>query len=100
MAVLGAVRIAGVAVPLLHQLVGALAVAAFLYAPMKVLERRGQDAHDAGWRFDRLGADLAWALFACAAILPPFTLAFWWFVGELPRLRPEIAMRLSPYLGA
>jgi membrane protease YdiL (CAAX protease family) len=100
MAVLAAVRIAGLAVPFLHQLVGALAVAAFLYAPVKLLERRGQDAHDAGWRFDRLGGDLAWALLACAAVLPPFTLAFWWFVRELPRLPPQIASLLAPYAGA
>src|SRR2546421_6472190 len=100
MAVLGAVRIAEVAVPFLHQLVGALAAAAFLYAPVKPLERRGQDAHDAGWRFDRLGADLGWALLACAVILPPFTLAFSWFVRELPHLPPELATRLAPYVGA
>ena len=100
MAVLAAVRIAGVAVPFLHQLVGALAVAAFLYAPVKPLERRGQDAHDAGWRFDRLGADLGWALLACAVILPPFTLAFSWFVRELPRLPPELGTRVAPYVGA
>jgi len=100
MAVLAAVRIAGLAVPFLHQLVGALAVAAFLYAPVKLLERRGQDAHDAGWRFDRLGGDLAWALLACAVVLPPFTLAFWWFVRELPRLPPQIASLLAPYAGA
>ena len=95
MAVLAAVRIAGLAVPFLHQLVGALAVAAFLYAPVKPLERRGQDAHDAGWRFDRLGGDLAWALIACAAVLPPFTLAFWWFARELPRLPPQIASQIG-----
>ena len=58
MGVLAAVRIAGLAVPVLHQLVGALAVAAFLYAPVKPLERRGQDAHDAGWRFDRFGKEI------------------------------------------
>lgn len=100
MGVLAAVRIAGLAVPFLHQLVGALAVAAFLYAPIRPLERRGQDAHDAGWRFDRVRADLGWALFACAVILPPFTVAFWWFVHELPRLPPEIAARIAPYVGA
>ncbi len=100
MGVLAAVRIAALAVPFLHQLVGALAVGAFLYAPVKLLERRGQDAHDAGWRFDRLGADLGWALLACAIILPPFTLAFTWFVRELHRLPPELATRLAPYVGA
>jgi membrane protease YdiL (CAAX protease family) len=100
MGVLAAVRIAGLALPALYQLVGALAVAAFLYAPVKLLERRGQDAHDAGWRFDRIGADAGWALLACAAILPPFTLGFWWFVRELPRLPPHVAALLAPYVGA
>jgi membrane protease YdiL (CAAX protease family) len=97
---LAAVRIAGLAVPVLHQLVGALAVAAFLYVPAKLLERTGQDAHDAGWRFDRLRADAGWALLVCAVILPPFTLGFWWFVHELPRLPPDIATRLAPYVAA
>jgi len=100
MGVLVAVRIAGIAVPVLHQIVGALAVAAFLYAPITRLERRGQDAHDAGWRFDRLGADLGWALLACAIILPPFTLAFSWFVRELPRLPPRMVALVTPYVGA
>src|ERR671936_1317495 len=84
MGVLIAVRIAGIAVPVMHQLVGALAVGAFLYAPVKPLERRGQDAHDAGWRFDRLPADAGWAALACAAILPPFTVAFAAFLRVLP----------------
>jgi uncharacterized protein len=100
MGVLVAVRVAGVAIPIVHQLVGAVAVAAFLYAPVKPLERRGQDAHDAGWRFDRLRADVGWALLACAIILPPFTLAFWWFVRELPRLPPHVAAVVAPYVGA
>ena len=100
MGVLVAVRVAGVAIPVVHQLVGAVAVAAFLYAPVKPLERRGQDAHDAGWRFDRLRADVGWALLACAIILPPFTLAFWWFVRELPRLAPHVAAVVAPYVGA
>jgi len=100
MGVLVAVRIAGIAVPVLHQLVGALAVAAFLYAPMKPLERRGQDPYDAGWRFDRIRADVGWALLACAILLPPFTFAFWWFVRELPRFPPQVAALLAPYVGS
>src|SRR5207302_10188779 len=48
----------GLFVPVVRSLVGALAVAAFLYVPARMLERRGQDPHDAGWRFDRLGSDL------------------------------------------
>jgi membrane protease YdiL (CAAX protease family) len=100
MGVLVAVRIAGIAVPLLHQLVGALAVAAFLYAPIRPLEKRGQDAHDAGWRFDRIGADALWALLVCAIILPPFTLAFSWFVRELPRFPPQYTSLIAPYVVA
>jgi CAAX protease family protein len=97
---LAAVRVAALAIPILSQIVGALGVALFLYAPIRPLERRGQDAHDAGWRFDRVGADVGWALLACAVVLPPFTLGFSWFVHELPRLSPELASRLAPYVGA
>jgi membrane protease YdiL (CAAX protease family) len=100
MGALAAVRIATLALPVLHGVVGALAVAAFLYAPIKPLERRAQDPHDAGWRFDRAGSDVAWALLACAVILPPFTLGFWWFVRELPRLPPHVASLLAPYVGS
>jgi len=97
---LAAIQVAALAVPVLRQIVGAVAVGAFLYAPVRPLERRGQDAHDAGWRFDRLRADLGWALVACAVILPPFTLGFVWFVHELPRLPPAIGSRLAPYIGS
>ena len=100
MGVLVAVRLAGIAIPVLHQIVGALAVGAFLYAPIKRLELRGQDAHNAGWRFDRLGSDVAWALIVSAIVLPPFTLAFSWFVRELPRFPPQITSLVAPYVGA
>jgi membrane protease YdiL (CAAX protease family) len=100
MALLAVVRVAGVALPFLGQVVGALAVAAFLYVPIRFLEKRGQDAHDAGWRFDSFGKDAAWALLACAVILPPFTLSFGWFVRELPQLPPWIAGRIAPYASA
>ena len=100
MGVLVAVRLAGIAIPVLHQIVGALAVGAFLYAPIKRLEARGQDAHDAGWRFDSLGTDVGWALIVSALILPPFTLAFSWFVRELPRFPPQITSLVAPYVGA
>lgn len=94
---LALVQALGLAVPLLHQAVGALAVAAFLYAPTLALERRGQDAHDAGWRFDRLGTELAWSLGACAVVLPLFSLAFAGFVHVLPLLPGRSFF--APYLG-
>jgi membrane protease YdiL (CAAX protease family) len=99
LASLAVLRLLGLAVPLLHQLVGAVAVAAFLWAPMRMLERRGEDARDAGWRFDRLGLDVGLALLACAVILPPFALLFAWFVDALPRLPPAQARLLAPYVG-
>src|SRR3954468_8072577 len=95
---LAAIQVAGLAVPILHQLVAAAAVAAFLWVPLRMLERRGQDAHDAGWRFDRLGADVGNALVACLIILPPFVLAFSWFAGELGTLPPSQARLLAPYV--
>ncbi len=56
---LAAVEVVGLAVPFLRGMVGALAVAAFLYAPMRFLERRGQDARDAGWRFGQVAGNAA-----------------------------------------
>jgi membrane protease YdiL (CAAX protease family) len=97
---LAALSLLGGAVPLVGTLVGAAAVAAFLYAPTPLLERRGQDAHDAGWRFDRLGADLGWGLLACAVVLPAFGLAFALFVKLQPALPEGLRGLLSPYLGA
>jgi membrane protease YdiL (CAAX protease family) len=95
---LAVIQVAGLAIPILHQLVAAAAVAAFLWVPLRMLERRGQDAHDAGWRFDRLGADVAQALVACLVILPPFALAFSWFAGALGSLPPSQARLLAPYV--
>jgi len=94
---LACLEVAGAWVPLLHRLVGAVAVGAFLYAPVKFLERRGQDAHDAGWRFDRLGRDLAWALGTCAVILPLFALGFTLFTRWSSLLPAEVRWYLGPY---
>ena len=97
---LAALALLGRAVPFVASLVGAAAVAAFLYAPTPLLERRGQDAHDAGWRFDRLGRDLLWGLGACAVVLPAFALGFALFVKLSPALPEAVRVLLSPYLGA
>jgi membrane protease YdiL (CAAX protease family) len=95
-----ALTLLGGAVPAVAQLLGAVAVAAFLVAPTFALERRGQDARDAGFRSDRLWADLGWSLGACALILPPFALAFARFVKLLPQLPARVQPLLAPYLGA
>jgi uncharacterized protein len=90
----------GHAVPPLGQWVGALAVAAFLWVPSWVLERRGQEIRDAGFRFDHLREDLLWGLGACAVVLPPFTLGFLWFTGALPHLPEGVRALLAPYAAA
>lgn len=87
-------------VPLLGDLLGAAAVAAFLLAPTRLLERRGQTPLDAGLRFDRAGTDALWALLVCALVLPPFAVGFVHFVALLPRLPPGARTLLAPYLGA
>ncbi len=99
-AVIGALavlQVIGEWVPAVHGLVGAAAVGAFLYVPVKFLERWGQDARDAGWRFDRLALDLAWALGACAVVLPLFTLGFVLFMKWSALLPADIRWYLGPY---
>jgi membrane protease YdiL (CAAX protease family) len=86
----------GLWVPFVHGLVGAAAVAAFLYVPIRLLERRGQEARDAGWRFDRLGRDLAWSLAVCAVVLPLFTAAYVLVVKWAAQLPPESRSWLGP----
>jgi membrane protease YdiL (CAAX protease family) len=99
LAALALLQLLSLAIPFVHQLVGAAAVAAFLWVPLRMLERRGQDARDAGWRFDRLPLDVGLALLTCALILPPFALAFSFFVDALPGLPPSQAQLLGPYVG-
>ena len=92
-------QIAGLAISFFHQLLAAAAVAAFLWVPLRMLERRGQDAHDAGWRFDRLGPDVAHALLAClVSLTATFAVAFSWFAGALGSLPPSQARLLAPYV--
>lgn len=97
---LAAVEALSLALPPLRQFVGAVVVAAFLYLPARVLERRGQDARDAGWRFDRLPLDLAWGLGASAVVLPLFTVAFWQFPSWLAALPLSLRQLLQPYAGS
>jgi len=97
---LGAIEVLGLAVPFLRSIVGAVAVAAFLYVPVRYLERRGQEARDAGWRFDRLKADLAWSLGTCAVVLPLFAVAFFVFTAWLDQLPAALRTLLAPYRGS
>jgi uncharacterized protein len=94
---LAGLEVIGAWVPFVKGLVGAAAVGAFLYVPVKFLERRRQDARDAGWRFDRLGRDLAWSLAACAVVLPLFAVGFALFTKWSALLPAEIRWYLGPY---
>jgi membrane protease YdiL (CAAX protease family) len=94
---LAVLEVIGEWVPAVHGLVGAVAVGAFLYVPVRFLERRSQDARDAGWRFDRLGRDLLWSLGACAVVLPLFTLGFVGFMKWSSQLPAEVRWYLGPY---
>lgn len=94
---LAVLEVIGRFLPPVHAAVGAVAVAAFLWVPLRFLERRGQDAHDAGWRFDRLGRDLAWSLGACAVILPLFTAGFVLFTRWSASLPAEARWWVGPY---
>ena len=96
---LAAIEALGLAVPLVHSLTGALAVAAFLYLPVRMLERRGQDVRAAGWRFDKLPQDVAWSLGACAVVLPLFTVAFWMFPRWLGLVPDALRGLIAPYAG-
>jgi membrane protease YdiL (CAAX protease family) len=93
---LAILQVLGLWIPLVHGLVGAAAVAAFLYVPIRLLERRGQEPRDAGWRFDRLGRDLAWSLGVCAVVLPAFTLGYMLLVKWAAQLPPEARSWLGP----
>jgi len=76
LAALGLLELLAQVVPLLGQLVGALAVAAFLWVPQQMLERRGLEARDAGLSLDAGKRDLAGALLLSLLVLPPFALGY------------------------
>lgn len=86
-------------------------VAAFLFIwlPDRRLRARGEGWDTCGvprhgladprtWR--EVGRGAGQGLLACAVIFPPFALGFWAFVNLLPRLSPDLAGWLAPYLGA
>ncbi|HMC34438.1 MAG TPA: CPBP family intramembrane glutamic endopeptidase [Myxococcales bacterium] len=94
---LGVLELIGQSLALVHGLVGAVAVAAFLYVPLRMLERRGQEADDAGWRFDQLPRDLAWSLGASAVVLPLFGAGFVLFARWFSHLPPHTQHWIAPY---
>ncbi len=84
-------------VPLLGQLIGALAVAAFLYVPQRMLERRGLEAADAGLTLRAWRRDLAHALALAIVILPIFSLAFLHGAQLLALLPAALHRLLAPF---
>jgi len=93
---LAALQVLGTWAPFVRGLVGAIAVGAFLYVPVRFLERRGQDAHTAGWRFDRLPRDLAWALGVCLVVLPLFSVGYVLFMKWAAHLPEQVRIWLTP----
>lgn len=95
---LAAAQAAAAALPVLGGAAGALAVAAFLWVPARVLERRRQEPADAGLTLAGWRKDLAWGLGACLLVLPAFTLAWLWFARAVPGLPPGLRGLVAPYL--
>src|SRR2546428_6235940 len=94
---LAALELIGRSLPFVHGLVGAAAVAAFPYLPLRMLERRGQDARDAGRRFDRLPRDLTWSLGACAVVPPFLGGCFVLLARRVGHLPPQTQHWIAPY---
>jgi membrane protease YdiL (CAAX protease family) len=63
-----------------------LAALLFWGLPTLLIERRGGDLADYGWRARPFGRNAAWAVGAVLVILPAFALGFAWWHGALPRL--------------
>jgi len=76
LASLGVLELVASGVPFLGQWIGALAVAAFLWVPQRMLERRVLDAADAGLTLSRWRSDLLHALALSLAVLPLFVAAY------------------------
>jgi uncharacterized protein len=68
-----------ITLPWIGHLGSALVAVLFLYAPVFVGWRRGEELEDYGFKIDRLGRDLAYAFGAIAAIFPLFALGYFAF---------------------
>lgn len=92
--VTGLVRI-DVTLPWIGHLGSALVSVVFLYVPLFIANRRGEDLADDGFRLEPLGRSLAIAAIALAVIVPVFALAFVGFY-ELA-CRSELLGHLAPH---
>jgi uncharacterized protein len=76
--VTGLVRI-NITLPAIGHLGSALVAVLFLYAPVILAWRRGEDLDDYGFKIVRVGRDLAYAGAAIAVIFPVFALGYFAF---------------------
>ena len=94
---LGAIELIAGGVPIVGQLVGALAVAAFLWIPQRMLERRGLEARDAGLTLAQWRRDLASALGLSLLILPPFIIGYLKLGAALPLFPHWLGSLAAPF---
>lgn len=78
-------------------LTGAVAVAAFLYAPEWKMRARGEFHADYGLNLSRWRSDLAHAAVTMAVVFPLFVLAFTSFSQLLQAIPADYAAMLAPY---
>jgi uncharacterized protein len=76
--VTGLVRI-NITLPWIGHLGSALVSVLFLYVPLYIATRRGEDLRDYGFLYEPVGRGLAMAGLAMAVIVPLFALGFWAF---------------------
>ncbi len=94
---LAVIQLLAGAIPFLGQWVGALAVAAFLWVPQRMLERRGLDASDAGLSLSRWQRDLVDAVVLSLLVLPPFVLGYLHVAAIVPLLPRWIGELAAPF---
>jgi membrane protease YdiL (CAAX protease family) len=100
-AIIGGLAVAQLTIGLLPygpSLVGALAVAAFLWAPTEIGRKRGRPDEDYGLNLDRWREDVVFALVVMAIVFPLFIGAFRGFLWASEHWLPaDVASRLTPY---
>lgn len=80
------------------EIMGALAVGAFLWAPGWANERAGRPDEDYGLNRNRWTTDVAWAVGTMLVVFPLFVAGFRGFLWALDHwIDPHIARMLTPY---
>ena len=92
--VTGLVRI-NINLPWIGHLGSALVSVLFLYVPLQIAARRGEDLRDYGLRYEPVGRGLATAGIAIAVIVPLFALGFFAFYEVA--CKSELLSHLAPH---